>query len=245
MSVKTGKMSKVWRKLREWGIAKFVVLLFFPLFGRPLDFVDGPQRRSYAFAKWGWALPLAAASVWAKAMVTFYTFVSRSDFDVYAQRLGAQKAHAHVVTTEKIMFWETLILICVVAAVVAAVRFGYFLFASWVVSKFRRAPQRVPFRYFLTSTSSTMFLYGCVFWGVSLYFRHMSYVQPVLSIVGEKGTFIALGILGLLSYRVFQNRAMGVKELYGSSWIPFLVDVTAFAVLMGLLLLIPMLGSGT
>lgn len=244
MTLKARAMAQGWRKLREWGVAKFFVLLFFPLFGRPLDFVNGPQRRSYAFAKWGWALPFAAASVWAKAMVTLYNFVSQSDFDVYAQRVGAQKAHTQVITIGKLLFLETFILICVIVGAVAVLRFFYFLLVRLVLTNFRKAPQNLPFRYFLTATSSTLFLCGCVVWGVAIYVRHVSGAQSVLRLVGEKGVVIVLAVLGLLVYRGLQNRLLGVKELYKSSLIPLFVDVFAFCLLSGLLHLVLIFGAG-
>lgn len=236
----------LWKWARSTGVARYLLLMAFPLFGRPLHFVAGDSRRSYASARFGVvALPLAAAGLWVLAMTLFFDGVAIELLPRLNASLGEVAAYRRMTLLNNIVKWETLLLILGGVLALSHLRYAYFRLARKAVVRFGRPGLQVPLvprKYFLVSTSSTALLYGIagVLFGLVQRYgvEHHALIQSVAASSWFAALLLAFGGASWIGWR---NRQAAHLELYGSAKASRWVDLAVIPLLLVPLLLVGLL----
>ena len=233
----------LWKWARSTGVARYLLLLAFPLFGRPLHFVAGDSRRSYASARFGVVtLPLAAAGLWVIAMTLFFDGVAIELVPRLNATLGEVAAYRRMTLLNNIVKWETALLILGGVLALSYLRYGYYRLARKAVVRFGQPGPLVPRKYFLVSTSSTAFLYGIagVLFGLVQRYgvEHRALIQSVAASPWFGALLLAFGVAHLIGWR---NRQAAHVELYGSAKASRWVDLAVIPLLLVPLLLVGLL----
>jgi len=232
-------MKKLWKWLRLAGIAKYLFLIFFPLFGRPRHFIEGVERRSYAFARFGLALPLAAGGIWALSIAMFLEALLLSNFEETSKLIGALEAHRRVTMIKSVSSWMTLIWVVMGIMILSAIRMGHHRLAQRVLRKFPPNGEAVPFRYFMTATSSTAFLYGLFALAISALQRYGSEHLKQIERLASSGPVLVLMLVFVVAHmKAVENSRKVRRDLYGPGWRHWLVLVADLLFLFGALKII-------
>jgi len=218
--------SKAWRILRTSGAAKYIILVLFPLIGRPFHFVNGPDSKSYARARIGWAFPLAASAMWVLAMNSIFNYFSDRKFENFVAVLGANEAYKRINFFALLVRYETIFLIVGGIAIVAFIRWNYHRLARKALRRWFPGVPSVPFKYYLVSTSSSMLIIGFGAWLLALSLRF--YNGDIRPLIDGAGNYVVAGLIisyCLLFYLAFENRKKSVRQIYGG--MALLVDLAA------------------
>ncbi|WP_295935238.1 hypothetical protein [uncultured Xanthomonas sp.] len=239
---KTNFIGRAWRWLRARGIANYIILLGFPLFGKPLHFIKGATGRGYARARIGWALPLAASGVWVFAMNTIFHFLGDRQFEVLAKNVGATEAYKRMNIIAQILRYETILIIFCGIVSIAFIRWNYHRLARIILKKWWENIPIVPFKYYLVSTSSSAFLIGLGSLLLASLIRYFNGdIRPAVEWLGTGVVNCVLILYFLAFYVSIINRKRAVIGVYGPIW--WLVDFGAVVVLFLMLLLVGFVGG--
>ncbi|MCW0404922.1 hypothetical protein NB689_000306 [Xanthomonas sacchari] len=229
--------SKAWRILRTSGVAKYIVLVLFPLIGRPLHFVNGSTSKGYARARIGWAFPLAASAIWVLAMNSIFHYFSDRKFENLVEVLGANEAYRRVNFFTFLVRYETTFLIVVGIAIVAFIRWNYHRLARKALRRWFPEVPSVPFKYYLVATSSSTLIIGFGAWLLALSLRF--YNGDIRPLVDGAGKGVVTGLIILycfILYLAFENRKRSVHQIYGG--MALVVDLAKIPPLVGAAFLI-------
>ncbi|WP_148058979.1 hypothetical protein [Pseudomonas chlororaphis] len=212
---------KSWRHLRDLPVLRYVVLLFIPLFVRPLHFSKAPDRPMYTRLKGLMTLPIFVATLWQSTTLSMYQWLGKRESERLAVGVNQGDIWDHLHSTQSWIGLAALATAMFSIYAIAMLRWGYHAGAVSLCRKLGLSCTPISFLYFVVTTSAWGLWMGLLVKGIdySLWLSNGD-LSGFFNELSAKYPYRALGfflVVGLAIYRASINSGHGMTAIYANS----------------------------
>lgn len=228
-----------WRRLRDQPVLRYAMLVFIPLFARPLHFSKAPDRPIYTRLKGLMTLPMFAGTLWQSTAVSIYQWLGKRESEHLENGITQSDIWNHLHSTQGWVGQGALGGAIFSIYAVAVLRWGYH---AGVVSVFRRLGLRcapISFLYFVVTTAAWGLWVGLMVKGIdySIWYSNGD-LSSYLNTLTSEHPYPALGVflvIGGAAYRASINSSEGMAAVYANSkLLALVVGIMPVSLLLGL-----------
>jgi hypothetical protein len=227
-----------WRHLRELSVLRYAMLVFIPLFARPLHFSKAPDRPVYTRLKGLMTLPMFVGTLWQSTTVSIYQWLGKRESEHLANGLNQSDIWNHLHSTQG---WIGLVALAVAIFsiyAIAALRWGYHAGAVSVCKKMGFSCAPISLLYFVVTTAAWGLWVGLMVKGIdySIWFSNGD-LSAYFNTLTSEHPYTSLGLLlliGAATYRASINSSRGMAVVYANSkFLAFIVGILPIFLVLG------------
>lgn len=210
-----------WRRLRDQPVLRYAMLVFIPLFARPLHFSKAPDRPVYTRLKGLMTLPMFAGTLWQSTAVSIYQWLGKRESEHLENGITQSDIWNHLHSTQGWVGQGALGVAIFSIYAMAILRWGYHAGAVIVFRRLGLNCAPISFLYFVVTTAAWGLWVGLMVKGIaysiwysngdlSSYFNTLTSEHPYRAL----GLFL---IIGAATYCASVNSSRGMAAVYANS----------------------------
>lgn len=248
MSTMSTIVLRSWRHLRELPVLRYAMLVFIPLFARPLHFSKAPDRPVYTRLKGLMTLPMFVGTLWQSTTVSIYQWLGKRESEHLANGIKQSDIWNHLHSTQGWIGLAALAVAIFSIYAIAIFRWGYHAGAVSVCRKLGFSCAPISFLYFVVTTAAWGLWVGLMVKGIdySIWFSNGD-LSGYFNTLTSKHPYRALVLflfVGLVTCRASINSSHGMAAVYANSkFLAVVVGVLPIILLLGLVYIYEMLVS--
>jgi len=229
-----------WRRLRDQPVLRYAMLVFIPLFARPLHFSKAPNRPIYTRLKGLMTLPMFVGGLWESTTISMYQWLGKRESEHLGNGVTQSDIWNQLHSTQSWIGLGGLAVAIVSIYAIAILRWGYHAGAVSVCRKLGFSCAQISFLYFVVTTAAWGLWVGLMVKGIdySIWFSNGD-LSGYFSALTSEHPYRALGgllLVGLVTYRASINSSNGMAAVYaGSKFLAFIVGILPIILLLGLI----------
>lgn len=228
-----------WRRLRDQPVLRYAMLVFIPLFARPLHFSKAPDRPVYTRLKGLMTLPMFVGTLWQSTAVSIYQWLGKRESENLENGITQSDIWTHLHSTQG---WVGQGALGVAISSIYAIAILRWAYHAGAVSVFRRlglncAP--ISFLYFVVTTAAWGLWVGLMVKGIDygIWYSNGD-LSSYFNTLTSEHSYQTLGVflfIGAVTYRASINSSQGMAAVYANSkFLALVVSVLPTILLLGL-----------
>ncbi|MCJ8176827.1 hypothetical protein MRS45_12035 [Pseudomonas viridiflava] len=229
-----------WRRIRDLPVLRYAMLVFIPLFARPLHFSKSPDRPVYTRLKGLITLPMFVGALWRSSTISMYQWMGKRESEHLGSGITQSDIWNHMHSTQGWVGQGALAVAILSIYAVAVLRWGYHIGAASVCRKLGFSCAPITLLYFVVTSAAWGLWVGLIVKGIdySIWYSNGD-LSSYFNLSTSQHPYRALGLflfIGAATYRASINSSHGMAAVYGGSkFLAFMVGILPVSLVLGLI----------